>query len=110
MKKLFVLFLPIALSSCGLGILDSPNPEGELAFYAIKDNGQGSISIEVDGQYFGTVTDVVSSVSPECGQPGLVTRTMAEGNHSFVATAVDGSLWRGQISVKEFECQTVLLN
>lgn len=97
------------MASCGLGILDGPEADGQITFWMDRDIGHGYIEIEVEGDYAGTLTDFISGGDPECGTSGTVTHTVSKGSHSYVATAEDGTIWRGQEVVEASGCTTVEL-
>lgn len=112
MNKLFLLSTALTgllfLGSCTKE--EAPIEDGSVTFWTDQDAGCGHITISLGDNLVGTLSNYVENgVAPECAEIGYVTLELAPGSYSYNANDQCGS-WSGLITIKEGECQTLLLD
>ncbi len=76
---------------------------GMVTFYLKSDLGLGSITVSVDGQAKGTITQFHSG-GVTCGS-GNVNVTLSKGNHTLYAVSQTGSvIWNNTFTIYEGDC------
>ena len=79
-----------------------------VSFYA--DTNGSYITIYVNGDYAGTLTQYFTSGAPDYGDPGTVTVALAPGTHSVYAEDLDGNQWSNNVTLTEGEQMVIRLN
>jgi hypothetical protein len=76
---------------------------GMVTFYLKSDLGLGNITVSVDGQVKGTITQFHSD-GVTCGS-GNVNVTLTKGNHTLYAVSQTGSvIWNNTFTIYEADC------
>lgn len=88
--------------------------KGQMTFYALTSaNGNGSISIKVDGANVGTISRYYSSGAANCSKPqkGIdVTYVGSAGSHDLYAQTADGKYyWSATFNVPDGSCDVFKL-
>jgi serine/threonine protein kinase len=81
-------------------------PQGQGLFWFDNTHGSkwgGDVSIYVDGQYVGKITNWYST-APECGASGCVTIDRYPGTYSWRAESENGNYWDGTVTIQNNDC------
>ena len=98
-----VNFDPLALFSDGSCIFP-----GKVVFYLAEDVGCDTVTVAIDNQTFGNLSQVFSGVEVPCDLSGAVTFELDPGSYTyFVTSEGDSCVWQGQVQITNRTCTSV---
>lgn len=86
----------------GTGTGTSPASTGQIAVWSRSASG-GNISVTLDNVFAGTLSSYYK-ITPNCGDSGTVTQTLAVGTHSLKATSVGGNWGPASFTITANTC------
>jgi hypothetical protein len=107
-KALLAVFILVFSFSC-VKVDTSPATYGWVTFYAPSDFVGRNIRVYVNQNPLGLITDKTGNI-PDCKTTVNPVYKGVPGVYDYTATSEDGGKWKGELTIKDGQCASVLIN